>query len=81
MPVTSMKQFSRNNCAETAVSFALKDQDMIEDVGDFHKPRDQVMIGDVGYCYNLAWVCGYKVCYIAMQDNISSQSSLDKSKL
>ena len=83
MPVMAVKQFSGNNCAETAVSFALKDQEMINDVNDFYNLKDQQLIDHLHWkvFYNLAWVCGYTVCYIAMQDNISSQSSLHSYKI
>ena len=56
--------------------YNLKYQEIIDDVGYLYNPKDQEMTEKVGHFYNLAWVCGYKVCYIAMQDNITSQSSL-----
>ena len=91
-----MKQFSGNSCAETAVSLALEDEKKIDDAKDFYNLVDQEitddakdfyslmdheMIDDMGVSTTWPRVCEFKVCYIAMQDNISSQSSLYKSKL
>ena len=53
MHVMLMKKFSGNNNAETEVSLALKDQEMIDDIGYFYNLKNQVMTDDVGYFYSL----------------------------
>ena len=47
-----MKQFSSNSCAETAVSFAFKDWEKMDNAKDFYTLMDQEMTDNATKFYN-----------------------------
>ena len=63
-------------------SYNLMDQEMIDNAKDFYNLMDQEMIDDIGVFYNLAWGMWIQsMLHCNATYNISSQSSLHKSKL
>jgi hypothetical protein len=72
----SMKQFSGNNYAETAVSFALKDQEMIDSLGYFYSLKDQEMINDVWRIFLQPGMGYVDTKYVTFQCKITSVLNL-----